>query len=150
MTVVIPVRVLTSITLLSLLSVCGLSACQPSAPPAERPPVELVSDNLTGDDIAGKALFEEECSKCHQLTAGHNSKGPQLRRIYGATAGTLADYQDRYSTAMKATHWQWDADTLSSYLENPDRSLPNGKMLYDGMPDEDQRNDVIAYLATLR
>jgi cytochrome c len=139
----------TAMASIALVSMLGLSACQPSAPPAERPPVELVSDNLTGDAAAGKAVFEDECGKCHQLTAGHNSKGPQLHRIYGATAGALADYQDRYSAAIKATRWQWDEETLNSYLENPDRSLPNGKMLYDGLPDQDQRNDVIAYLATL-
>lgn len=125
-----------------------LAACQPTPPPAQRPAVGLPV--LAGDIALGKQVFDTECSKCHQLQSGKNSKGPQLDRIYGATAGTLADYQQRYSAAIKASALVWDADTLDRYISHPDTALHKGKMLYDGLNDMPQRRALIAYLSTLR
>jgi cytochrome c len=127
-----------------------LTGCAPTAPPAQRPAVTLSSQHLTGNAIQGKAVFDDECSKCHQLSIGKNSKGPQLSRIWGASAGTLADYQSRYSTALRNSQIIWNDTTLAAYLEHPKQRVPQGKMLYDGLPDHQQRQDVIAYLATLK
>lgn len=98
----------------------------------------------------GKKIYERECGKCHQLEAGRNSKAPQLERIYGATSATLADYKGRYSSAMQNSGWVWDATTLDHYLADPANALPDGKMLSDPLPDQMERQAVIAYLSTLR
>lgn len=132
-----------------LLSSSLLLGCQPTTPPAaQRPLVTLPI--LAGDHTRGKQIYERECGKCHQLGAGRNSKAPQLERIYGATAATLADYQGRYSRAMQSSGWVWDETTLDHYLENPASALPDGKMLSDPLPDHMERQAVIAYLSTLR
>lgn len=128
-------------------SALGLGACQPAPPPAERPPVALAV--LGGDVSRGQQLYADECQKCHQLQLGKNTKGPQLRRIYGASAAGLADYE-RYSAALKQSGWTWDAPTLDRYLADPDHALPNTKMLYDGLPNTTDRQAIIAYLSTLR
>jgi cytochrome c2 len=129
-----------------------LLACTPtpSVAPAQRAPVTLSTADLTGQSTQGKAIFAEECEKCHQITQGKNSKGPQLSRIYGSPAAALTDYQDRYSKALKASQLQWNAATLDAYLADPEQSVAQGKMLYDGLTNPQQRQDVIAYLATLK
>jgi len=125
-----------------------LTACQPATPPAQRASVTLPV--LSGDLERGKQVYARECSQCHQLSAGQNSKGPQLLRIYGAKAADLADYQSRYSQALKQSGWRWDAVTLDRYLADPAVALPNGKMLSDPLPAAADRQAVIAYLSTLR
>jgi cytochrome c len=125
----------------------GLTACQPKQPPAERSIVTL--STLVGDVSRGKQLYADECQQCHQLQLGKNNKGPQLLRIYGAKAATLADYT-RYSAALKNSQWTWDFSTLDRYLADPDHALPNTKMLYDGLNNSADRQAIIAYLSTLR
>ena len=137
-------RVLLGVLLSSI-----LVGCQPTAlPAAQRPAVQLPV--LAGDHLLGKDVYARECAQCHQLGAGQNSKAPQLQRIYGATAATLADYLPRYSGAMRDAGWTWDTATLDRYLADPAVALPNGKMLSDPLPDPAERQALIAYLSTLR
>lgn len=135
---------------LMLLTSMMLVSCTPDVPPAERPVVTQDHSTLTGNVVQGKALFDDECGKCHQVMKGHNSKGPQLARIWGAQAGQLADYQSRYSSALINSKLVWNEKNLDAYLKNSKALVPNGKMLYDGLPDATQRQHIIAYLATLK
>jgi cytochrome c len=41
-------------------------------------------------------------------------------------------------------------DQLMAYLKAPRKYLPGVKMLFPGLPDEKDREDVVAFLATLR
>jgi len=125
-----------------------LVACQPATPPAQRAPVSLPV--LAGDVARGKQVYLRECSQCHQLSAGQNSKAPQLARVYGAKAASLADYQGRYSQALTQSGWVWDAVTLDRYLADAGTALPAGKMLSDPLPDAADRQALIAYLSTIR
>lgn len=135
--------------LLLLLSSTALLGCQPAQPPAaQRSAVTLPV--LAGDIEFGKRVYERECSQCHQLSAGKNNKAPQLARIYGARAASLADYQSRYSSALTQSGWVWDAATLDRYLTDAALALPDGKMLSDPLPDTADRQAVIAYLSTIR
>ena len=144
------VGLLLLLLLLSLLSSAALLGCQPAKPPvaAQRPLVSLPV--LTGDVEWGKQVYDRECSQCHQLNAGQNSKAPQLERIYGASAASLADYQERYSQALRQSNWVWDVATLDAYLADAALALPNGKMLSDPLPDAADRQALIVFLSTLR
>ena len=42
------------------------------------------------------------------------------------------------------------AAKLDSYLENPKKDVPKGKMAFPGVKDATERADLIAYLATLK
>lgn len=142
------------LSLMGPVALCGglsaiVSGCDrtPALPVAYRALSTLALP--AGDSSAGNLVFRNECEKCHQLTPGKNFKGPQLMNIYGAKAAALSDYT-RYSQALKTSHWTWDQPTLQRYLADPGGALPHGKMLYDGLLDAKERQDVIAYLATLR
>lgn len=100
-----------------------------------------------GDARQGEKLYEELCSQCHTLRPGSNKKGPQLVGVYMAPSAQLSDY--KYSEVMEQANWIWDAETLESYIEDPEAVLADTKMLSDPIPNAKDRQDIIAYLSTL-
>ncbi len=103
--------------------------------------------SFTGDAAKGEATFAA-CKVCHAVEAGVNKIGPSLSGIVGRSAGTVAGYT--YSAANKNSGITWSPEKLFQYLENPQRIVPGTKMTYPGLPDEQKRADVIAYLGTLK
>jgi cytochrome c len=103
---------------------------------------------LAGDAAAGKVLFTQKCSICHAPVEGQNKIGPSLWGVVGRKAGSLPGYS--YSDAMKNANRTWDEATLSDYLTNPRQKIPGIKMLFPGLPNETDRQNVIAYLSTLK
>jgi cytochrome c len=97
----------------------------------------------TGNADAGKTVFLQ-CKGCHSLEPGKNGIGPSLHGLFGRKAGTEAGYN--YSPAMKSSGVTWNDDTLFIYLANPKAFVPGDKMPFPGLPDEQKRHDVIAYL----
>ncbi|WP_230661327.1 c-type cytochrome [Psychrobacter sp. I-STPA10] len=124
----------------------GVSGCE-RQPPDQRAPVTLPPLTTANIDN-GKQLYHDLCDKCHKLTPGSNEKGPQLLRIYGAPAASLKDY--KYSEVMINSGWVWDEKTLDTYLKDAQQALPGNRMRTDGVPDANERADIIAYLSTLR
>ena len=103
---------------------------------------------LAGDAAAGKILFTQKCSICHAPVEGQNKIGPSLWGVVGRKAGTLPTYT--YSDAMKNANRTWNEATLSDYLTNPREKIPGVKMIFPGLPNEADRQNVIAYLSTLK
>ena len=101
-----------------------------------------------GDAAAGKILFTQKCSICHSPEQGQNKIGPSLWGVVGRPAGSLAGYT--YSDAMKNANRTWNATTLDDYLTNPRQKIPGIKMIFPGFPDATDRQNVIAYLSTLK
>ena len=82
---------------------------------------------------------------CHSLEPGKNILGPSLAGIVGRKAGAEPSYS--YSAAMKQENIVWDANTLDRYLADPQKMVPGNKMPFPGLKTEQDRADVIAYLA---
>ena len=101
------------------------------------------------DAEAGKRVFNQ-CRACHSIEAGgRNGVGPNLHGILGRKAGMAEGF--RYSANLKekaAKGLTWDEDTLRGYMANPKALLPSGSMSYPGLKNEQQLNDLIAYLKT--
>jgi cytochrome c len=66
----------------------------------------------------------------------------------GRKAGSLPGYT--YSDAMKNANRTWDDATLNDYLTNPRQKIPGIKMIFVGLPNQSDRENVIAYLSTLK
>jgi cytochrome c len=97
------------------------------------------------DVAAGEKTFMV-CRACHQI--GPNAKdavGPVLNGVIGRKAGTYPDYQ--YSDANKNSGIVWTPEELDKYLTSPQAVVPHTKMIFPGLKNEQQRKDVIAYLA---
>ena len=135
---------LTGLFLISSVAAVG-SGCTPTPPDYRAQVTAPVYE--AGDARNGEKLYEELCSQCHTLRPGSNKKGPQLVGVYMAPSAQLNDY--KYSEVMEQANWVWDADTLDSYIEDPEAVLADTKMLSDPVPNAEDRQDVIAYLSTL-
>ncbi|MEQ9261318.1 MAG: c-type cytochrome [Roseovarius sp.] len=100
-----------------------------------------------GDADAGKQVFQK-CKGCHEVGKGaENRIGPHLNGLFGRRAGSLEGY--RYSKSFErlgASGYEWHADTLDAFLENP-RALASGtRMSFRGMEDAEDRQNLVAYL----
>ena len=100
---------------------------------------------------AGEDVFKK-CRACHDVGADAKNKvGPQLNGIVGRKVGTVPEFT--YSDANKAFGEKgavWSEAELLKYLENPAAYMPKNKMAFAGLKDEQDRADVIAYLATFK
>jgi cytochrome c len=95
----------------------------------------------------GKAIFKK-CALCHTTESGKNKIGPSLFGIVGRKAASLENYN--YSEAMKKFDHSWDPGTLDTYLADPRATVPGTKMIFPGLKEKSEREDVIAYLETLK
>lgn len=101
------------------------------------------------DEVAaGKAAFKK-CVLCHVTEAGKSNKaGPSLFGVVGRKSAALQDYN--YSEAMEKFDRTWDEATLDEYLADPRGAVPGTKMIYPGIKDKKEREEIIAYLETLK
>ncbi len=99
------------------------------------------------DIEAGKTIFKK-CALCHTNEPGKNKIGPSLFGIVGRKSASLPDYN--YSDAMKNFHHTWDPKTLDQYLTDPRAMVPETKMIFPGIKDKTERENLIAYLETLK
>ena len=101
---------------------------------------------LAGDPAAGETVFTQKCKVCHQIGEGaKNFVGPELNGLIGRKTGSVASYN--YSAANKDSGLTWDEATLKDYLVNPKAKIPGTKMIFAGLPKEDDRDNLVAYLA---
>ena len=105
------------------------------------------SSAVAADVEAGKTEFKK-CALCHTTEAGKNKIGPSLFGIVGRKSATLDNFN--YSEAMKKFDHVWDEETLDKYLADPRGTVPGTKMIFPGIKDKTERDDVIAYLETLK
>ena len=102
----------------------------------------------TGDPARGADVFRQNCSSCHSPERSTNLVGPSLFSVVGRPAASLMDFS--YSSAMKSSGIIWTTDQLLAYLKAPRRYLPGVKMMFPGLADKQERENVVSFLATLR
>ena len=98
-----------------------------------------------GDPAKGADVFNDRCTDCHTL--GATSQGPDLVGVVGRKAASLPDYP--YTDALRACGLTWTPDNLDRFLSGP-RQLVPGTAMDAIVPTEDERRDLIAYLAAAK
>ena len=138
-----------------------LAACHRAEPPeapspgplppaaAPSPAAQALLDQLPPAyrhaDLENGRLHFNLCRACHTITqGGPNMTGPNLYGVFGRKVASKADYG--YSAALSAKSWTWDVDHLDKWLASPRTDVPGTKMMFYGIPDNDDRRDLIAYL----
>jgi cytochrome c len=71
--------------------------------------------------------------------------GPSLADVWGRKAGSLPSF-NRYSPALKSANVTWDDKTLSEWIKDPQHLVPGNEMTFDGIKDDRQRADLLAFL----
>jgi cytochrome c len=97
-------------------------------------------------DVSKGAEVFAACAACHAADQPAKT-GPDLRGVYGRKAGSVPGF--RYSRALKTANIVWNDEKLDEFLAEPQTAVPGNTMPYPGLPDEQQRRDVIAYLKSL-
>jgi len=99
----------------------------------------------SGNEARGERLFNQQCKACHAVEKGAASPtGPNLHGLFGRKAGSGAGYQS--SDAMVKSGIVWDDKTLVEYLKDPKGRVPGTKMVYVGLKQETQQEDMVAFL----
>ena len=97
------------------------------------------------DAAAGKTSFNK-CMACHAIGEGAKNKvGPELNGLNGRKSGAAPDYS--YSDANKNSGITWNEAEFKDYIRNPKAKIPGTKMIFAGIKNEQEINDLWAFLA---
>ncbi len=120
----------------ALLIGLGLAAAVASVAPAM----------AAGDAENGAKIFVK-CKVCHAIGPDAKNKvGPIMNGLPGRKSGTVEGYS--YTDANKNSGLTWDEATFKDYITNPKAKIPGTKMVFVGLPEAQDRDDVWAYLNT--
>ena len=99
---------------------------------------------VAGDIAAGETVFKK-CTPCHSI--GENAKnmvGPAQNGLKGRKAGTVPGFN--YSDANKNSGIVWEEATFKEYIKDPKAKIPGTKMAFVGIKNDQEINDLWAYL----
>jgi cytochrome c len=103
---------------------------------------------LAQDALRGMAVYEAKCSGCHSVDS--NRVGPKHGGVVGRRIGGVPDFA--YSAALQKSGQNgkvWTKALLMSWLTDPE-ALIAGQSMGFRLGSEQERADVVAYLATLK
>jgi cytochrome c len=96
------------------------------------------------DVAAGEQSFKK-CLPCHSVGEGAKNKvGPELNGLEGRHSGSVPDYN--YTDANKNSGIVWSEATFKEYITDPKAKIPGTKMVFAGIKNENERNNLWAYL----
>jgi len=104
------------------------------------------SGALAQDAAAGKTSFNK-CLACHAIGEGAKNKvGPVLNGLDGRHSGSVEGYS--YSDANKNSGITWGKDVFLEYIKEPKAKIPGTKMVFAGIKNEKEANDLWAYVSS--
>ena len=108
--------------------------------------VASIADRLKTADPAKGQQVSRKCQACHDFTKGGPNKiGPNLWNIVGSNAAAVPGYS--FSDAMKQrADKAWTYQELDNYLTGPRAYVPGTKMTFAGLPNPQDRANIIAWL----
>lgn len=103
---------------------------------------------LANADVArGERTFKGKCTTCHTIEqGGSNGTGPNLYNTVGAEKAHHDGFA--YSAALSGMEGEWTYEALNEWLYNPAGYARGTTMSFAGLRRDDDRINVIAYLAS--
>ena len=96
------------------------------------------------DVAAGEQSFKK-CLPCHSVGAGAKNKvGPELNGLDGRKAGASEGFN--YTEGNKSSGITWNESVFKEYIKDPRAKIPGTKMVFAGIKNEQEVNDLWAYL----
>ena len=97
------------------------------------------------DAQKGQMVFNM-CLPCHSIGPGAQNKvGPELNGLDGRHSGSVPGFD--YSEANKNSGIIWSEATFKKYIQNPQGVISGTKMIFPGVKNEQQVNDLWACLS---
>ena len=96
-------------------------------------------------DVEKGANSFKKCLACHAIGPGAQNKvGPVLNGLDGRKSGTVPDFN--YSDANKNSGIVWNEQNFEDYIKDPKAKVPNTKMIFPGIKNEQEAKDLWAYI----
>ena len=96
------------------------------------------------DVAAGEQSFKK-CLPCHSVGEGAKNKvGPELNGLDGRKAGATEGFN--YTEGNKNSGITWNESIFKDYIKDPRAKIPGTKMVFAGIKNEQEVNDLWAYL----
>ena len=96
------------------------------------------------DVAAGEQSFKK-CLPCHSVGEGAKNKvGPELNGLDGRKAGATDGFN--YTEGNKNSGITWNESVFKEYIKDPRAKIPGTKMVFAGIKNEKEVNDLWAYL----
>lgn len=97
------------------------------------------------DADAGKGLFSK-CKACHTIEKGKpKGVGPNLFGVVNRPKASSEGFD--YSAALKGKGGDWTFADLAAFITNPKAYVSGTKMVFNGISDQQDVANLIAYLA---
>jgi cytochrome c len=131
------------------IAVSDEASTETAAAPAATEELPPIGPKLAGANVeAGKALFQKQCSTCHTIDkGGPNKVGPNQWDIVGRKKASHEGFS--YSSALQAKGGDWTYEDINHMIFKPQAFVRGTKMAFVGLPKEQERADIIAYLRTM-
>ena len=101
-----------------------------------------------GDAAAGEKIFNK-CKICHRIGEGaKNMVGPELNGLDGRKSGSVEGFS--YSDANKNSGITWNEAVFKEYITDPKKKIPGTKMIFPGLTNEQERDDLWAYISQFK
>lgn len=96
-------------------------------------------------DVEKGATVFRQCQVCHSIGPGAKNKiGPELNGLDGRAAGTVPKFD--YSDANKRSGIVWNEENFKEYVRYPRAFVRGTKMIFPGLKNQEQVNDLWAYV----
>lgn len=96
-------------------------------------------------DVEKGATVFKKCGICHKIGPGAtNLVGPELNGLDGRKAGSVPGFS--YSDGNKNSGIVWGEATFKEYIQDPRAKIPNTRKIFAGIKNEQEINDLWAYI----
>ncbi|MFP4517905.1 MAG: c-type cytochrome [Oceanicaulis sp.] len=100
----------------------------------------------TEADLSNGERLWRRCQSCHTIDEGaRHMVGPNLHALFDRQVGGAEGF--RYSSALEEADFEWSPEPLDQWLADPRGFLPGNRMSFAGLREEQDRTDLIAWLA---
>ena len=100
----------------------------------------------SAQDVAKGEISFHKCLPCHSIgDDAQNKIGPELNGVDGRHSGSVPGFD--YSDANKNSGIVWGEAKFTEYIKDPRGVIPGTKMIFAGVKNENEINDLWAYVS---